>query len=113
MKLHPDAPRRLKRLFRKLGSVRKVAKECGVNPRYAYDLLINGKAPGNPNIAEALFVEQRCFSRLDLGDRRRRHIRWFMRLPRMERSKLILELYSNREQTDKENGHEKSKPAFG
>ncbi len=99
MKLHPEAPKRLKSLFRKLGSVRKVARKCGVNPRYVHDLLVNGKTPGNPSIAQALFVESKCFSRLDLGDRRRKHIRWFMRLSRIERSKLILLLYLNREKS--------------
>ncbi len=76
----------------------EIARQRGVNVRYVYDLLRHGRAPTNMSIAAKLFCVTKSFSRLDLGDRRRKHIRWFTSLTRVERSQLIQLLYLNKSQ---------------
>ncbi len=76
----------------------EIARQRGVNVRYVHDLLRHGKEPSNKEIAAKLFVTHKSFSRIDLGDRRRKHIRWFTSLTRVERSQLIQLLYLNKSQ---------------
>ena len=51
----PDAIRkRLESEFAELGSQRKLAAKYGVNPRYIWDWLTNGKEPTGPDVRRAL-----------------------------------------------------------
>src|SRR5574341_629439 len=106
--LHPDAPKRLKALYRELKSMHEIARQRGVNVRYVHDLLRRGRVPTNHEIGNKLFVEYRSFTRLDLGDARRKHIRWFVKLPRTERSQLIQLLYLNHDHLPKGHSHARS-----
>ena len=58
---HPNAPKRLIFAFRKVGTFRGVARECGVNVKFVHDLLVHGKEPSdhNPTVRIALFLPKR------------------------------------------------------
>ena len=81
MKLHPKVPAALKREFRRLGSMNKLAAERMVNIRYVHDLLIDGIIPTNPSIARRLFVDAPTRARaMRHGDARLRAQRWWNHL---------------------------------
>lgn len=76
-----------------MGSFRKVAAHCGVNVRYVSDYLQTGRPPTNINIGRKLFAEYSSFSRISVGDGRRKEIRWWKRLTRNQRAILIEAMY--------------------
>ncbi len=85
----PEAPSRLKRLFRKLGSARAVARQQGVNVRYVCDVLKTGRAPTNQAIGRRLFCEYKPPRALRFGDGRRKHVRWWKRLLPSQQDQLV------------------------
>lgn len=100
--LHPNAPERLKRLYRALRSMHKIAAQLGVNVSYVHDLLRHGIEPTNPRIRTKIFLDVHPLSKMQLGDRRSAHLRWFMRMTPAQRNQWILFCYHYK---DKDHEH--------
>jgi len=98
VKYHPEAPKRLIRDHARLKSLRAIAAEKHVNVRYVHDLMVHGVVPSNPSIAARLYCKPVPLSKLKDGDGRRRHLRWWRRLTRAQRSDLILVMFHYKEQ---------------
>lgn len=58
--IHPNAPRRLVRAWRRAGqSDRRLAQQLDVNQYYVSQLLRRGIEPGNPDVREKLFLPRK------------------------------------------------------
>lgn len=96
--IHPNAPPRLVKAYRKAGSFHKLADEIEVNPKYVHELITKGKEP--PDTTErGREIRHRLFlpRRKRRGQRKPRqprpeHMRWWSKQDRDAWIKQLFEL---------------------
>jgi hypothetical protein len=100
-RIHPSTPPRLVREFRKAGSFHKLAEQLDVNVKYIHDLINKGIEP-----ADSTPTLRMVRHKLHLPKRKRRnrprpqaepqpeHTRWWRRLPKESREKIISRLHA-------------------